>query len=88
LYEIILTKAALFSPDNDFLVIDVSKPWRPDTAYDKLPRIKTKEEDFGKIGKTLLGRLQTEFDHYLKELDDDMKVMTIVHPVAAGLGME
>jgi hypothetical protein len=88
LYEIVLTKAALFSSENGYSVIDVSKPWRPDTSYDKLPRIKVKEEDFGSIAKTLLTRLRKEFDHYLEDLDDDMKVMTVVHPVAAGLGME
>jgi hypothetical protein len=48
-----LTKAALFNPDNNFLVVDVFKPWQPDTAYDKLPQIKTKEEDFGKIFKDI-----------------------------------
>jgi hypothetical protein len=91
-YEIILTKAALFSLENGYLVIGVSKPWRPDIQYDRLPRvqprIKVKEENFGSIAKTLLSRLRKEFDHYLKDLDDDMKIMTIVHPIAAGLGME
>jgi hypothetical protein len=88
LYEIILTKAALFSPENEFSVIDVSKPWRPDVSYDKLPRKKLKEEHFGPIAKALLERLKKEFDHYLSELDEDMKIMTVVHPVAASLGME
>jgi hypothetical protein len=78
----------LFSSENGFSVIDVSKPWRPDIQYDRLPRIKIKEENFGSIAKTLLSRLRKEFDHYLKDLDDDMKIMTIVHPIAAGLGME
>jgi hypothetical protein len=88
LYEIILTKVVLFSPKNEFSVIDVSKPWRPDVLYDKLPRKKLKEEHFGPIAKTLLEQLKKEFDHYLSDLDEDMKIMTIVHPVAASLGME
>jgi hypothetical protein len=88
LYEIVVTKAALFSGDNEYNTIDVSKPWRPDTNYDKLPRIKVKDDDFGDVAKTLLERLRKEFDHYLTSLDDDMKVMTIVHPVGAGLGLE
>jgi hypothetical protein len=88
LYEIVLTRAALFSAENEFSVIDITKPWRPDVSYDKLPRKKLKEEHFGPIAKTLLERLKKEFDFYLSELDEDMKIMTIVHPVAAGLGME
>jgi hypothetical protein len=88
LYEIVFTKASLFSPENEFSVIDITKPWRPDVSYEKLPRKKIKEENFGPIAKTLLKRLKKEFDHYLSVLDEDMKIMTIVHPVAAGLGME
>jgi hypothetical protein len=87
-YEIVLTKVGLFSKDSEYLVIDVTRPWRPDISYDKLPRMKVKENDLSKMGKTLLERLKKEFDHYLTSLDDDMKVMTMVHPIAAGLGME
>jgi hypothetical protein len=88
LYEIVLTKVGLFSKDSDYSVIDVSRPWRPDISYEKLPRTKVKEDELSKIGKTLLERLKKEFDHYLTSLDEDMKIMTMVHPVAAGLGME
>jgi hypothetical protein len=38
LYKIVLNKAALFSPENEFSVIDVSKPWQPDVLYDTLPK--------------------------------------------------
>jgi predicted CopG family antitoxin len=78
----------LFSDENEYNTIDVSKPWRPDVGYDKLPRKKVKDEDFSDVAKTLLSRLRKEFDHYLSVLDDDMKVMTIVHPVGAGIGLE
>jgi hypothetical protein len=50
--------------------------------------MKFKDNDLSKLGKTLLEHLKKEFDHYLTSLDDDMKVMTMVHPIAAGLGME
>jgi hypothetical protein len=47
-----------------------------------------KDDDFCDVAKTLLSQLHKEFDHYLSLLDDDMKVMTIVHPVGAGMGLQ
>jgi hypothetical protein len=87
LYEIILTKEALFNADNNYDVIDITKRWRPDVRYDQLPRNKVNEKEFCNVASTLLAKLKKEFEYYLTELDLDMKVMTMVHPVAAGLGI-
>jgi hypothetical protein len=88
LYEIVLTKAALFSPENGHSVIDISKSWQPDTSYDKLPRIKVKEEYFGSIAKNFIKSFKERIWSLSERLDEDMKMMTVVHPIAAGLGME
>jgi hypothetical protein len=87
LYEIILTKEALFNADINYDVIDIRKQWRPNVRYDQLPRNKVNKKEFCNVASTLLARLKKEFEQYLTELDLHMKVMTMVHPMAAGLGI-
>jgi hypothetical protein len=87
LYEIILTSEGLFETGDTFDVVDISNPWRPDIKYKQLPRLKVNENYFSGIAKALLSRLEKEFDNCLASLDDDLKVMTMVHPISAGLGI-
>jgi hypothetical protein len=49
---------------------------------------KIKRRTFWSDCKNFTQTIEEGFDRYLSDLDRDMKIMTVVHLVAANLGME
>lgn len=87
-YEIYFAVESLFNDSEGFNVVDVNNFWTPSQTFDKLPRTKYPRNKLGNVGTLLLERLQIEFNNYLTDLDSDMKVAAMVHPVSHKLGMK
>ncbi len=87
-YEIYLAVETLFNDPEGFNVIDLNNYWTPGNTFEQIPTTKYPTSQFGNVGKLLLERMQIEFNNYLANMDSDMKVAAMLHPVSHKLGMK
>lgn len=80
-FNIQIAKKKLFGGNATYRPVDITKMWDPKMTKNELPRMELKFHQLHDTAKTLVERLEKEFDAYFPEPDGDQMVAILIHPV-------
>jgi len=87
LYIIYATKEELWGANVTYKPMDIMKTWKPRTALNDIPKVSLEANGLQEIAKTVLLRLQDEYFTYSSNVDGDIMIATLLHPVSGAMGI-